>query len=266
MAVRGFLARLVPAIDWLPGLRPPVAAARPRRRPDDGRRDPAEGDGVRGARGPARAGRPLHGPGSGRGVRRAGHVPPAEREYHDDDRHPDGGRDRVGRAGRQRGTGDGWWRPRWPSWSACVLVLASALRLGFLANFISDPVLTGFKAGVGVVIVVDQVPKLLGIHFQKGGFFENVLLDRSAQPGDIVRHAGGRGRHARGDGPAAEARAAHAGAAGGRGRRHRRIGPDGARRLRRGSGRRDSSRAARAWPCPTSRCSPGCGRRPWASR
>jgi high affinity sulfate transporter 1 len=56
-----------------------------------------------------------------------------------------------------------------------LLVMASALRLGFLANFISDPVLTGFKAGIGVVIVVDQVPKLLGIHFDKGGFFENVF-------------------------------------------------------------------------------------------
>ena len=56
-----------------------------------------------------------------------------------------------------------------------LLVLASVLRLGFLANFISDPVLTGFKAGVGVVIVVDQVPKLLGIHFEKGGFFANVF-------------------------------------------------------------------------------------------
>ena len=54
------------------------------------------------------------------------------------------------------------------------LVLASVLRLGFLANFVSDPVLTGFKAGLGVVIVVDQIPKLLGIHIQRGGFFENV--------------------------------------------------------------------------------------------
>ena len=54
------------------------------------------------------------------------------------------------------------------------LVLASVLRLGFLANFVSDPVLTGFKAGLGVVIVVDQIPKLLGIHIHRGGFFENV--------------------------------------------------------------------------------------------
>jgi len=56
-----------------------------------------------------------------------------------------------------------------------VLVLAAVLRLGFLANFISDPVLTGFKAGIGIVIVVDQLPKLLGVHVQKGGFFENLV-------------------------------------------------------------------------------------------
>src|SRR5262245_14569380 len=56
-----------------------------------------------------------------------------------------------------------------------ALVLASALRLGFVANFISDPVLTGFKAGIGLVIVLDQVPKLLGLHFPKGNFFQNLV-------------------------------------------------------------------------------------------
>jgi high affinity sulfate transporter 1 len=56
-----------------------------------------------------------------------------------------------------------------------MLVLASFLRLGFIANFISEPVLIGFKAGIGLVIVVDQIPKLLGIHFQKGPFIHNVL-------------------------------------------------------------------------------------------
>jgi sulfate permease, SulP family len=56
-----------------------------------------------------------------------------------------------------------------------VLVLASVLRLGFVANFISEPVLIGFKAGIGVVIVVDQVPKILGIHFQGGSFLHNLL-------------------------------------------------------------------------------------------
>ena len=55
-----------------------------------------------------------------------------------------------------------------------ALLLARALRLGFVANFISTPVLTGFKAGIGLVIVLDQVPKLLGIHFGKEGFFRDL--------------------------------------------------------------------------------------------
>lgn len=55
-----------------------------------------------------------------------------------------------------------------------LLTLAALLRLGFLANFISEPVLIGFKAGIGLVIVLDQVPKLLGVHFPKGTFMENV--------------------------------------------------------------------------------------------
>lgn len=56
-----------------------------------------------------------------------------------------------------------------------MLLLAAALRFGFVANFISTPVLTGFKAGIGLVIVLDQVPKLLGVHLTKTGFFRDVL-------------------------------------------------------------------------------------------
>jgi SulP family sulfate permease len=56
-----------------------------------------------------------------------------------------------------------------------ALLLAGVLRFGFVANFISEPVLTGFKSGIGLVIVVDQVPKLLGIHIDKAGFFHNIL-------------------------------------------------------------------------------------------
>ena len=56
-----------------------------------------------------------------------------------------------------------------------MLVLARLMRLGFVADFISAPVLTGFKAGIGLVIVLDQVPKLLGIHITKQGFFPDLL-------------------------------------------------------------------------------------------
>ena len=56
-----------------------------------------------------------------------------------------------------------------------MLLLARLMRLGFVANFISVPVLTGFKAGIGLVIVLDQAPKLLGIHIAKQGFFRDLF-------------------------------------------------------------------------------------------
>jgi high affinity sulfate transporter 1 len=62
------------------------------------------------------------------------------------------------------------------------LMVAGVLRLGFLANFMSDPVLTGFKAGLGLVITVDQVPKLLGVHVEKGHFFQQVLATLAHVP------------------------------------------------------------------------------------
>jgi len=61
-----------------------------------------------------------------------------------------------------------------------ILLIASILRLGFVANFISQPVLVGFKAGIGLLIVLDQIPKLLGVHFTKGNFFYNI--------GSIIGH------------------------------------------------------------------------------
>ena len=64
-----------------------------------------------------------------------------------------------------------------------MLLLARLLRLGFVANFISAPVLTGFKAGIGLVIVLDQIPKLLGIHIAKQGFFADLL--------NVVHHVPG---------------------------------------------------------------------------
>ena len=61
-----------------------------------------------------------------------------------------------------------------------LLVLARLLRLGFVADFISTPVLTGFKAGIGLVILLDQAPKLLGVHVAKSGFFADLV--------SLVRH------------------------------------------------------------------------------
>lgn len=56
-----------------------------------------------------------------------------------------------------------------------VLMAARMLRLGFVANFISVPVLAGFKAGIGLVIVLGQLPKVFGIEITKQGFFRDVF-------------------------------------------------------------------------------------------
>ena len=59
--------------------------------------------------------------------------------------------------------------------AGAALLAAWLLRLGFLADFISAPVLTGFKAGIAIVVIVDQLPKLLGVHYDKGTVLQNAL-------------------------------------------------------------------------------------------
>ncbi len=54
------------------------------------------------------------------------------------------------------------------------LVLASLFRLGFVADFISLPVLTGFKGGIGVVIFVGQLPKVLGLSIPSGSVLQTL--------------------------------------------------------------------------------------------
>ena len=77
------------------------------------------------------------------------------------------------------------------------LIAAGLLRLGFLANFISDPVLTGFKAGIGLVILVDQVPKLLGVQHREGSFLPQSSFHPGACAGDESRDADSGCGHAR---------------------------------------------------------------------
>lgn len=50
-------------------------------------------------------------------------------------------------------------------------VAAGLARLGFLASFISEPVLKGFIVGLALTIVAGQLPKLFGIEGSDGDFF-----------------------------------------------------------------------------------------------
>ncbi len=47
--------------------------------------------------------------------------------------------------------------------TAVILLLMGLLRLGFLANLISRPVLVGFLAGVGLQLIITKLPAMLGI-------------------------------------------------------------------------------------------------------
>ncbi len=51
--------------------------------------------------------------------------------------------------------------------TAGFLVLASVLRLGFLASFLSRTVLVGFLSGVGVSLVLGELPDMLGVSLKQ---------------------------------------------------------------------------------------------------
>ncbi|MGH3584676.1 MAG: SulP family inorganic anion transporter, partial [Mycobacterium sp.] len=66
--------------------------------------------------------------------------------------------------------------------AGAVALIAGLLRLGFLASFISEPVIKGFIVGLALTIIVGQVPDLLGIEKGSGDFFEKAW--------DVIRHLG----------------------------------------------------------------------------
>jgi len=63
-----------------------------------------------------------------------------------------------------------------------ISILCGVLKLGRIAQFFSESVLTGFVFGLALVISIKQVPKILGIESTEGNFFERLW--------DILRHLG----------------------------------------------------------------------------
>lgn len=55
-----------------------------------------------------------------------------------------------------------------------LLFLMGALRLGQLVNFISHPVLTGFTTGAALMIIVSQLPILLGVELPRGSVLQTL--------------------------------------------------------------------------------------------
>jgi SulP family sulfate permease len=85
-------------------------------------------------------------------------------------------------------------RPGDPAFAAATAMLALAtgaaalaaglLRLGFLASFISEPVIKGFIVGLALTIIVGQVPELIGVEKGSGDFFEKAW-DVVTKLGDV---------------------------------------------------------------------------------
>ncbi len=56
-----------------------------------------------------------------------------------------------------------------------LYVIGGILRLGFIANFLSQPILIGFLNGVALIIIVGQLKKLFGYTGDAGEFFPKLL-------------------------------------------------------------------------------------------
>ena len=59
--------------------------------------------------------------------------------------------------------------------SGLMLTLAGVLRLGFLAYFLSQPVISGFVSGVAILIAIGQLPGILGIAVSGRGVAQTLL-------------------------------------------------------------------------------------------
>ena len=74
--------------------------------------------------------------------------------------------------------------------SGLMLIAMGLLRLGFLANFLSHPVISGFIMASGLQIAAGQLAPALGIHAKGETFFELVIaLGRNARSINIYTAA-----------------------------------------------------------------------------
>ena len=59
--------------------------------------------------------------------------------------------------------------------TGALYVVAGIARLGFIANFLSQPILAGYLNGIALIIIAGQLPKLLGYADEASGFFPKVM-------------------------------------------------------------------------------------------
>jgi high affinity sulfate transporter 1 len=54
------------------------------------------------------------------------------------------------------------------------LMAAGAIKLGFIADFLSKPIIAGFIFGVAVTVIIGQLPKVFGLPGGNGAIFEQI--------------------------------------------------------------------------------------------
>ena len=55
------------------------------------------------------------------------------------------------------------------------MIVAGLLKLGFIASFLSKPVLLGYLNGVSLMLIVSQLDKLTGINLEQEAFFRRIV-------------------------------------------------------------------------------------------
>lgn len=58
-----------------------------------------------------------------------------------------------------------------------MFILLAVFKLGFLANFLSKPILIGFVGGLALDILISQIAKMLGVSIYSGGEFVEKVTD-----------------------------------------------------------------------------------------
>jgi high affinity sulfate transporter 1 len=63
-----------------------------------------------------------------------------------------------------------------------LFIVFGLLRLGWVANFLANPVLKGFIQGLALVIIVSQLPTLFGVEGGAGNFFQQLWVTITQLP------------------------------------------------------------------------------------
>ena len=63
-----------------------------------------------------------------------------------------------------------------------MFLLLAVFKLGFLANFLSKPILVGFVGGLALDILVSQIAKMLGVKIDSGGEFVDKVVEPRQRP------------------------------------------------------------------------------------